>query len=400
MTAQTVTSAVAVQESGPIQLMWSRKRHFDAVLPQSVDVDAFLGTAAGALYASADLMKAAETSPDSLIVAMMRCASLGHMPGTDEFYLTPRKDHGRPKVLGIEGYRGVIERMYRSGAVATVVVREVCAKDSFRYVEGVDEKPFHSFGGDGSTGADFFGTSGGRDRGEMVGVYAYAVLTTGAVSRVVLLTRDDVFAARDSGGYKPDDSYSPWNRQDGGKNRPEFKGRSMWWKTGAKRLEPWVPTSAEYRREMLRASAAASDLARAPRTAAPAAAAYAAPETDIHDAIVVDDEPAEQAPARGSRRDASRPTAAKLGQLGKLLTRVSLGSPEDRGVFLAWQARRPDATAPEALTAAEVAAAAGTLEAALEQAQGEGDEAASLIWAAYRDAHPVAQPPAGEGTDG
>lgn len=35
--------------------------------------------------------------------------------------------------------------------------------------------------------------------------------------------------------------------------------RAMVWKTAAHRLEAWVPTSAEYRREQLRAAAAASN---------------------------------------------------------------------------------------------------------------------------------------------
>src|SRR5260221_9640397 len=170
----------------------------------------------------------------------MRCAALRHQPGTDEFYLTPRNVKGRPAVLGIEGYRGIVEGMYRWGAVKPVIVREVCAKDKFRYVEGETDKPVHHFGGGesfsrDSTGADFFGAHGSRDRGEMVGVYAYAILTTGAVSRVAILNRDDWEAARDAGGYKPDDEYSPWNRLDAGKDHPELRGRSMVWKTAAKR---------------------------------------------------------------------------------------------------------------------------------------------------------------------
>jgi recombination protein RecT len=299
MATQTVTGAVARREAGPVTVMWGRRAHFKAVLPASVDVEAFLGTAAGALYASADLMEAATRSPDSLIVAMMRCAALGHMPGTDEFYLTPRKKKGVPQVLGIEGYRGVIERMYRSGAVAKVVVREVCAKDQFSYTEGADDKPVHSFGGEGSTGADFFGATGFRDRGPMVGVYAYAQLTTGAYSRPAILNRADVEAARDAGGWKPDDLFSPWNRMDAGKDHPEFQGRSMWWKTAAKRLEPWVPTSAEYRREQLRASASAAAAAAAGPAGSPAsgAASYRPREdeaADIHDADVVEDQAAGQ----------------------------------------------------------------------------------------------------------
>jgi recombination protein RecT len=282
----TVSGAVATREAGIVSVMWTRKAHFAAILPEHVEVRSFLGTAAAALYANPTLMQAAETSPDSLITALMRCAAMGHQPGTEEFYLTPRKVKGVWTVLGIEGYQGVVESMYRAGAVKSVIVREVCALDRFRYVEGEMDKPVHSFGGTGTlgTGADFFGTDGSRKRGPMVGAYAYAIMTTGAVSRVCILTRDDVLAARDSGGYKADDQYSPWNRMDGGQSRPEFQGRSMWWKTAAKRLKPWVPTSAEYRREQLRAAAAASEAAR---PAAPASGnGHAAP---VYDAEIVED---------------------------------------------------------------------------------------------------------------
>jgi recombination protein RecT len=264
MTTQTVSHAVATRDAGIVSVMWGRKTHFAAILPDHIDVKGFLGTAAAALYASPPLMQAAEQSPDTLITALMRCAALGHQPGTDEFYLTPRKVNGRPSVLGIEGYRGIIERMYRSGAVAAVVVREVCERDTFSYTEGADDKPQHQV-------TWFTG-----DRGQMIGVYAYAMLTTGAVSRVVILNRDDVLAARDSGGYKPDDKYSPWNRLDAGKDHPEFTGRSMWWKTAARRLEPWVPTSAEFRREQLRA-------------AVQAAGPVAQPPEPVYDAEIVDD---------------------------------------------------------------------------------------------------------------
>ena len=145
MTATTVSQAVATRETGIVNVMWGRKTHFAAVLPDHIDVKSFLGTAAAALYADPKLMTAAEANPDSLITAMMRCAALGHQPGTDEFYLLWRNiwdknaKTKRPTVQGIEGYRGIVERMYRSGAVKSVVVREVCAKDQFRYIEGVDD---------------------------------------------------------------------------------------------------------------------------------------------------------------------------------------------------------------------------------------------------------------------
>jgi recombination protein RecT len=297
VTATTVSQAVEKRQDGPVAVMFGRKRHFEAVLPQSVDVEAFLGTAAGALYANPQLMAAAVANPDSLITVLMKCAALGHLPGTDEFYLYNRKRKGRQEVAGTEGYRGIIERMYRSGAVAKVVVREVCANDKFRYVEGVDDKPVHEIGNGGSTGADFFAK---RDRGEMVGVYAYAELTIGAVSRVVLLTADDVMAAREASDAK-DSDYSPWNRLDGGQGHPEFKGRSMWWKTGARRLEPWVPTSREYRASMLNASAKAAELAAPRRTELP-------PADGIVDAVIVDD--TSDVPPAESSTPAAAPLAA------------------------------------------------------------------------------------------
>lgn len=265
MTTQTVTQAVEKRDTSAINLAWARKRQFEAILPDHIDVRSFIGTAAAALYADGKLMAAAEANPDSLIVALMECATLGHRPGSEEYYLIWRNIKGKPTVQGLEGYRGIIERMYRSGAIASVVVREVCERDEFEYVEGVHDRPQHSvawFGG---------------KRGQMIGVYAYAVLTTGAVSRVVILSRDDVMAARDASDSK-DSSFSPWNRLDGGKDHPEFTGRAMWWKTAARRLEPWVPTSAEYRREQLRAAAAAHD----------AAQGAVRPHEDVVDAEVID----------------------------------------------------------------------------------------------------------------
>jgi len=272
---RTVAKALEKRDNGLDKLMWSKARHLESILPEHVDVKAFLGTAWAALLASDKLMQNAISKPDTLLVALFRCAAKGHQPGTEEFYLTPR-DGG---ILGIEGYRGVIERMYRSGGIAKVIVREVCAKDYFRFVEGEDDKPVHSFAArPGTTGADFFG-DGDPGRGPMVGVYAVARLMTGDWSRPVLLNRNDVWAARASGGWKPDDKYSPWNRFDAGPDHPEFQGRSMWLKTAARRLEPWVPTSAEYRREQIRAAAAAGQGMPAAAVAAPQAEEI--PEAEI-----------------------------------------------------------------------------------------------------------------------
>lgn len=274
MSNPTVSTAVAQQEAGPVQIIKSHRDKLSPVLPDHIDADQFIGLAAGALFRDPKLMEAANNNVGALMNALMRCAALGHQPGTEEFYLIPRKNKGRPEIQGIEGYRGIVERMYRSGAVASVIVREVCENDRFEFIEGEHDKPIHSI--------DWFG--GGR--GQMIGVYAYAILTTKAVSRVVVLSKDDVMAAKaKSDGASSD--YSPWNTNE----------RAMWWKTAARRLEPWVPTSAEYRREQLRAAVEADNL-RKP--------SYAPPETpntitvNTETGEVVDAEVVEEAPTDGS----------------------------------------------------------------------------------------------------
>lgn len=246
---ETVSNAVATTPKA-ITVARNNRERFDNVLPTHVEVKPFVGLAEAALYRDDKLMEAANTSPQSFYGALMKCASLGHLPGTDEFYLIPRKRKGKLEIQGLEGYKGIVERMYRSGAVASVIVREVCERDDFHFVEGETDRPRHRI--------DWFST---ESRGDMIGVYAYAVMTTGAVSRVVVLSKADVMAAKaKSDGASSD--FSPWNSLDGGPDKPEFKGRSMWWKTAARRLEPWVPTSVEYLKQQVRAANEVSHTAR------------------------------------------------------------------------------------------------------------------------------------------
>jgi recombination protein RecT len=222
----------------------ARTSQFAEVLPDHIDAKQFVGSALAALRKDPDLLAAAENSPTAFVNSLMHAAQLGHVPGSKEYYLTRRRDKntgGREIIVGLEGYRGVIERMYRSGAVASVIVREVCAGDRFEFVEGVMDKPVHE--------VDWFNPGG---RGDIIGVYAYAHLTTGAVSRVVVLNRKDIDDAK---------SRSDAGKKDVGPWKTDY--RAMVWKTAAHRLEPWVPTSAEFRREQLRAAVAADNL-RAP----------------------------------------------------------------------------------------------------------------------------------------
>lgn len=245
---RSVRGAVARtnQDPAPIALARRYSGQISEVLPEHIETKGFLGQAFAALRKNSALMEAATNAPGAFMDALMEAATLGHVPGSKEYYLTARrsKEHsGKPVIVGIEGYRGVIERMYRSGAVGSVVVREVCKGDSFRFIEGEDEVPVHEI--------DWFGDVDRKDPDNIVGVYAYARLTTGVASRVVVLSKADIEDAKQR---------SDAGRRDAGPWHTDY--RAMAWKTAAHRLEPWVPTSAEYRREQLRAASAAAAVPR------------------------------------------------------------------------------------------------------------------------------------------
>lgn len=232
MTENTVSNAVAVRDSGPGAMVEQYKADLAMVMPSHVKPDTFVRLAVSVLRRDRNLAQAAMNNPGALMGALMEAARLGLDPGTEQYYLTPRKVKGRMEVQGIRGYQGEIELMYRAGAISSVVVEVVRQNDVFRYTPGRDERPQHEIDWDAS------------DRGPLRLVYAYAVMKDGATSKVVVLNRAQVMAAKamSSGA---DSAYSPWQRHE----------ESMWMKTAAHRLTKWVPTSAEYLREQLRAKA-------------------------------------------------------------------------------------------------------------------------------------------------
>lgn len=211
---------------------------FSVVLPSHIKSEAWVRRAAGALKKGkldgrgpyTELEVAAMNNPQTFINALRDAAGLGLTPGSDEFYLTPRKVAGRLEILGIVGYQGYIELMYRAGAVSSVIVELVYSGDKFSYVPGRDDRPVHEI--------DWYAA----DRGELKLAYAYAIMKDGAVSKVVVLNQADIDRIK-SKATGSTSEYSPWKT-----NEP-----AMWLKSAARQLRKWVPTSAEYITTQLRA---------------------------------------------------------------------------------------------------------------------------------------------------
>lgn len=228
--ARTDTRADARTDAGPAAMIAQYRGDFAQLLPTHVNADAWVRLATGALRRSNDLARAAAANPASLLGALSDAARLGLEPGSEQFYLTPRSGKGGPEVLGIVGYQGYVELMYRAGAVSSIVAEAVHAHDTFAYSPGVHERPVHGIDWD----AD--------DRGPIRLAYAYAIMKDGATSKVVVVNRAAIARAMDASASAKS-PHSPWRSDPA----------AMWLKTAIRQLRKYVPTSAEYIREQLRA---------------------------------------------------------------------------------------------------------------------------------------------------
>ncbi|MGW7247748.1 recombinase RecT [Streptomyces decoyicus] len=241
MTGQTIGNAVAVRDNGPGALVAAHRADIELVMPSHLQkrVGAWIRTTQGLLRRDEKLLEAAQNDPGQFMSVLLDAARLGLEPGTEQYHLVPRwnKKKRCTEVTGVRGYQGEIELMYRAGAVSSVIVEVAREKDQFEYEPGIDERPRHKVDWD----LDL------EQRGELRLVYAYAVMKDGATSKVVVLNRGHIAKARaksDSANGKYPER-SPWNTDE----------EAMWLKTAAHRLTKWVPTSAEYIREQLRAKA-------------------------------------------------------------------------------------------------------------------------------------------------
>lgn len=267
MTAQTVSNAVAERDSSPGGLIRQYSTDFAQVLPSHIKAETWVRLAQGALKKGKrdgnrfELEIAAANNPGVFLAALLDAARLGLEPGTEQYYLTPRKVKGRLEILGIVGYQGHIELMYRAGAISSVVAEVVYAKDTFTYSPGRDEVPLHEIDWDA------------EDRGPLRLAYAFARMKDGATSKVVVLNRAAIDRIKVSSAGSDYES-SPWKLHE----------PSMWLKSAVRQLQKWVPTSAEYRREQMRAAAEYTRAAQ--NTGAPAV-----PPSEVFDGVVVDEQP-------------------------------------------------------------------------------------------------------------
>jgi recombination protein RecT len=239
-----VSTAVALRDEGAASIIEAYRDDLAAIMPSHMKPDVFTRLAVSVLSRDPKLLAAAQNNPASLLAALWEASRLGLEPGTEQYYLTHRNSRKRgPEIVGMTGYQGEIELIYRAGAVSSVTVEVYRENDVFVWKKGSLDShnpprwvgpqkfPYHE--------VDWFEEDG--PRGALKGVYAYAEMKDGSVSKVIPLNRGHIEKAKEF-SQGSNDPWSPWVVHE----------ESMWLKTAAHRLRKWVPTSAEYMREQLR----------------------------------------------------------------------------------------------------------------------------------------------------
>lgn len=359
MTTTTVSQAVARREAGPDNLVRQSRGWFATIVPSHIDASAFVALVIAYLRRNPKLAAAATRNPASFMAALSECARLGLVPG-DTFHLVPFEDRRNEtvEITGIIDYTGEIELIYRAGAVASVKAEIVCSRDVFRFTTDMD-CPEHA--------PNWFG-----DRGDLIGAYAYAVMKDGATSKVVVYSKAEIDRVMAVSKTKdlPDSPWKKWYDR-------------MALKTVIHRLEHFVPTSAEYRREQLRAAAEVAQSVNS--TPGPAAAdavfSPAATPQDIHEAEIISDEtPPGTLSNEAAKQEGRPPRAAKreLAAMDQLLRSLQLGEDADVSALLEWLCGAPfNGSRSHVQTVTEY------LQGRLEASGGDTAEAASAIWVAY-----------------
>lgn len=208
-------------------LLKQKQGEIAKMLPKHLNADRLLKVAQIAATTTPAL---AECDVASLVGAIGQCAQMGLEPNTvlGHAYLVPfntkRKDaHGNERwvksVQVIIGYKGLIDLARRSGQIVSIAAHEVCERDHFDMVYGLDERLEHK---------PELG-----ERGQVIGYYAVAKLVGGghAFEFMSQTQINQIKVATQSKG-----NYGPW------KDHPIEMGR----KTVIRRLAKYLPLSIEF----------------------------------------------------------------------------------------------------------------------------------------------------------
>jgi len=211
-------------------LLQQKRGEIAKMLPKHINADRLLKVAQIAATTTPALL---ECDVASLVGAIAQCAQMGLEPNTvlGHAYLVPfnarRGERWINSVQVIVGYKGLIDLARRSGQIISISAHEVCERDSFELVYGLEEKLAH--------------TPAMGERGEIIGFYAVAKLVGGGhafefmSSRQVRQVRDNSQGWQKAVKLKKTETH-PWS----------MHFVEMGRKTVIRRLAKYLPLSIEF----------------------------------------------------------------------------------------------------------------------------------------------------------
>lgn len=200
------------------QSVLAMKDQFRMTLPNHIPVERFIRTIQTAIMSNP---KIATAERNSFFKACMNAASDGLLPDGKEAAIVPFNSKAGVMCTYMPMTAGILKKVRNSGELASITSQLVYSEDKFDY--WIDSKGEHL-----EHRPNLFATSG---RGEVVGAYALATTTSGAVY-IEVMTIDQLEQVRNSSRAKDSGPWKDWASE-------------MYRKTVIKRLAKRLPMSTD-----------------------------------------------------------------------------------------------------------------------------------------------------------
>lgn len=151
---------------------------------------------------------------NSILSALLHCAADGLMPDGRQAALVSYRGKEGPRLAYLPMYQGLIDIMYRYGAIQSLNAHLIYSNDTVDITLGSHEEIRHTY--------DIKAT----DRGEKVAVYAVAILKNGGKIHSILSKKEVVKIQQAAASIK-----GPWSTHED----------EMWKKTAIRRLSKILP---------------------------------------------------------------------------------------------------------------------------------------------------------------
>ena len=184
------SKTMTTKQQSIFSMIENRKEKIDNILPSTYNSSAFINQAILAISTNPKLM---QCKPESILKALMECASYGLEPNgsLSEAALVPYGD----KVEFLIEYRGLMKLVWNSGLVKSIHFDKICSEDEYVYRIGKD--------------IEFSHTPNLIDRGEPIAYYSTAQLVNGGFVIHIMTIKEIInHGSKYSKSYKH--KSSPW----------------------------------------------------------------------------------------------------------------------------------------------------------------------------------------------